>query len=588
MKTTSGPDEILVALARRAHNGDGEAFAELFNTVHQPVLNYVYRIVGDQQVAEDVTQDAFIRAHGRISSLGPPWDFKSWVFRIAGNLALDHLRASKRFVDVEEPGEMSGPPTTRRPAEKRIQREETRQDVEATLALLPVNFRQALVLREMSGLSYQELAQVMQVSYDNARQLVHRARLQFREAHGLRILARSGAARCQVLDDLLSAYLDGELSAERRRAIQDHIAGCKDCQETERDLAKVAGLVAGLAPILPSPGWVQGVLHQIGLPGGGSPGAPGAGESPGAGGGAAGGSGTGGGTGLLSSGGAKLLLGALGGLLGVGVLLTAGAFALGLFDDSTGPAPQEAVQATIEAVMALTPEMELVEPPTATPEVASIPLPDTGPESTPTPTETTQPGPPFVIARMNANCRFGPGAVYDVVAYLLETQRASVAGRDAASTWWWVDRVDGYGRCWIWDDLVLREGDFSQVPIVPAPPTPTPPDTDSPTVQINHSPQGSSHPWSNEPVTFSASASDPGGVAWIEIYVQAPGETSAQRVKRCENSGNCTYLGGPYSAGSGSYYARAGDKSGNVAQSGLMHFNVTWYVGFDPDRRKAA
>ena len=283
-----------------------------------------------------------------------------------------------------------------------------------------------------------------------------------------------------------------------------------------------------------------------------------------------------------------MLLGALGGLLGVGVLLTAGAFALGFFDDSNSPDPQEVIQATIESVKASTPEMELFEPPTATPDEAAIPVPDAAPGSAPTPTETVPPGPPFVIARMNANCRFGPGAVYDVVAYLLETQRASVAGRDAASTWWWIDRVDGYGRCWIWDDLVLREGDFSQVLIVPAPPTPTPADTNPPTVQIDHSPQGSGHPWSNEAVTFSASASDPGGVAWIEIYVQAPGEASAQRVKRCENSSTCAYLGGPYSAGNGSYYARAEDKSGNLAQSGLMNFNVTWYLGFVPDRGRAS
>ena len=575
---TGGTDESMVVLAKRAQRGDSEAFAELFNAVHQPVLNYVYRIVGDQQAAEDVTQDAFIRAHERLPRLGPPWDFKSWVFRIAGNMALDYLRANKRFVDLEEPGEMSGPPTTRRPAEKRVQREEARRDVEATLALLAVPFRQALALREMSGMSYQEVAQVMDVSYDNARQLVHRARLQFREAHGLRMMASSGAARCQVLDDLLSAYLDGELSPERRKAIREHIASCENCQETERDLQKVAGLVAGLIPILPSPGWAQGVLDQLGIfPGNPAPAQAESGASA-----AGSGGGSAGGAGALESlaGGwsAKLIVGGLGGLIGLSVLLIAGAYALGLLPPSSAIPPAAAVQATVEAEMARSPLLLPETAPTSTPNEAPPPPPPID-SPTPTPTLTEEPGPPFVIARMNANCRFGPGSIYDVVGYLLEGQRSAVAGRDAASTWWWIERVEGYGRCWVWDDLVEREGDFSQVPVVPAPPTPTPPDETPPAVSVSHRPAERGHPNSNEPVTFEASASDTGGIAWIEIYLQAPGETAASLVKRCENATTCSYQGGPYTAGTGSYYARAADRAGNAAQSGLMTFNVTWYLG---------
>lgn len=576
------PDDALVALAKRARNGDGEAFAELFNAVHQPVLNYVYRIVSDRQVAEDVTQDAFIRAHERLPQLGPPWDFKSWVFRIAGNMALDHLRTNKRFVDVEEPGEMSGPPTTRRPAEKGVQRAEMRRDVEATLVLLPVAFRQALVLREMNGLSYQEVAQILDVSYDNARQIVHRARLQFREAHGMRMMARSGAARCQVLDDLISAYLDDELSAARRRAIEEHIAGCRDCQETERDLQKVAGLVAGVVPILPSPGWAQGVLDQIGVSGAGQgagAGEGGAGQgSPGAGQGAD--SGGGGAAGGLPGGlAAKWVLGFGAAVLAAGTLFTAGALALGFFRPSGDLPPAAAIEATVEQAVADAP---LPTPSQTTTSPAAPPAPPPPApvlDITPTPTPTATLGPPFVIASMNTNCRSGPGSVYDVVSYLLQDERAAVSGRDAASTWWWIDRLDGFGQCWVWDNLVAREGDFSQVPVVPAPPTPTPPDTEPPAVSIEHSPQGGGHPMTNEPVSFIASASDASGVAWIEIYVQAPGEKQPTLVKRCEQAANCTYRGGPYTAGRGSYYARAADPSGNTAQSATQYFDVMWYIG---------
>jgi len=158
-----------IALVRRAQAGDGEAFAQLFHQLHQSVLNYIYRTVGDRHAAEDITQDAFIRAHERVGQLGPPWDFKSWVFRIASNLAIDYLRQGKRFVDVEEPMEMGRPPTTQRPAERQVQRGEAREAVEATLVLMPTKYRQALVLREINGLAYGEVATALECNYDNAR-----------------------------------------------------------------------------------------------------------------------------------------------------------------------------------------------------------------------------------------------------------------------------------------------------------------------------------------------------------------------------------------------------------------------------------
>ncbi len=537
--------------------------------LHQPVLNYVYRTVSDRQVAEDVTQDAFIRAHQRIDQLGPPWDFKSWVYRIAGNLAVDHLRGTKRFVDVEEPEEMSGPPSTRRPAEKRVQRDQDRSDVQATLALLPTTFRQALVLREINELSYDEVARAMEVTYDNARQLVHRGRLKFRQAHGLRMLAASGAAACRELDDLISAALDGELGTAERRAVKQHIRDCEHCKETERDLKKVAALVAGLVPILPTPGWTESVLQQVSLP---NPDAAALGPGSGAGAGSGGGS-------WIGGWGAKTLAGGALGILAGGLLLAAGAYALGLFAPELDPAHPDPVEATVAAALALTPPT----PDSEATEAAGLPAlaPPPAISASPTPTTPTavELGPPFVKALMNANCRSGPAPVFDVRGYLLEGQMAPVNGRLADSSWWWVERQDGPGACWIWDSLVERLGDFSGVPVVAPPPTPTPADVQPPAVSISHSPGG---PNTRDPITFTASASDEGGVVMIEIYVKGPGKSVPKLVKTCPNATSCTFLGGPYTAGDGEYYARARDHAGNEAQSAVKPLHVDWYIGFLP------
>ncbi|MEW6406821.1 MAG: hypothetical protein AB1649_34000 [Chloroflexota bacterium] len=120
-------------------------------------------------------------------------------------------------------------------------------------------------------------------------------------------------------------------------------------------------------------------------------------------------------------------------------------------------------------------------PDTAAPTTA-IPAPEDTITPTLTPSITPSPtlGPPMVMANENANCRFGPGQVYDVISYLNQDQSAPITGRNAETTWWVIERVDGGGTCWIWDGVVTVSGDTSNVPIVEPPPTPTPTPTQTP------------------------------------------------------------------------------------------------------------
>jgi len=569
LKPKQGPD---VALVRRAQAGDGEAFTQLFHQLHRPVLNYTYRTVGDRQAAEDITQDAFIRAHERVGQLGPPWDFKSWVFRIASNLAIDYLRQGKRFVDVEEPLEMGGPPTTRRPAEHQIQREETREAVEATLVLMPTKYRQALVLREINGLAYGEVATALECNYDNARQLVHRARLNFRELHGLRLMTASGAVQCRQLEDLLSAFQDGELSADAQRAAKRHIAACEHCQETEEDLKKVAAMVAGLVPIFPSPGWVEGVLGRLRTIEG-QPANPGGSGLEGTGGGAGGGVGggaDGGGLGLafkslLSEGmwGKVVLAGSIGivaGLVTVGIVF--GMMDVSFTPPGSNPLP---VPYSTDGEPA---------PPTNTPspdEGTELPTDDGSSEDVDTPTPTIEPtptlGPAIAIALGNSNCRYGPDSIYHIVGFLLKDERAPIDGRNAETTWWYIERQDGPGHCWVANNLTDEEGDVAGVPVVQAPPTPTPVDTELPLVTISYEPVGTQRPHEDDIVTFSATATDNFGIGKIEIWFQAPGEKLPMLVKACADTSTCSYPGGPYKPGIGIYYAVAADLAGNEGTS---------------------
>ncbi len=569
--------ENLAATAQRARAGDQEAFTDLFMALHKPVLNYVYRTVGDRQVAEDVTQDAFIRAHARIDQLGPPWDFKSWVFRIASNLAIDHLRRAKRFVDVEEPMELSGPPTTRRPAERGVQRHESGEDIKRTLAMMQARYRQALVLKEINDLSYKEISGALECSYDNARQLVHRARLHFRELHGIRLLAQSGASSCMALGNLLSAFQDGELGEEEQEAVKAHLAVCEHCQETEEDLKRVAGIFAFLPPLMPSDVWVGETIRQIrsqSAPGGAG-GSQEPGSQPGPGGGSQ--------TAVKSASWSKWLLGALAGLVGAGGLVVAAGFALGFIGSGgNGPPTPNAssVEGTVAAVMAQTEAVgthpqatEQVEESQDADELNDTPaVPVTVASSTPTPSPTL--GPPFAIASVNSNCRGGPGSIYDVLGYLMAGDRTRIRGKDHPTNWWVVDQMDGSGTCWVANNLTDEEGDLSQVPVVLAPPTPTPADTTPPTVQVSYSPTGTSKPDEADPVTFTATASDDRQIEGIEIYVQSPRDKTLQLVQTCVGKIQCGFVGGPYPPGTVYYQAKAYDQAGNSAQTTVHSLRI--------------
>jgi RNA polymerase sigma-70 factor (ECF subfamily) len=250
----NAPDEKLV---RRAQKGDKAAFAELFTQYEGRIFGYVYRMVGDRAWAEDLAQEAFIQAHQHLGKLGPPYDFKSWVYRIAGNLALDGLRRYRREAPL--PDWDGGEATAPEPADQRREGApedqahlaEVRAAVWRTIHQLPESYRQVLILREIDGLAYNEIAGVLGVTLDNVRVTLHRARLQFRDLYGMQVMVEEGRMACQGLDDLLSVYIDGELDRATRKRVKDHIKSCPACQKKQRDLLAVGSLMAALAPIFP-------------------------------------------------------------------------------------------------------------------------------------------------------------------------------------------------------------------------------------------------------------------------------------------------------------------------------------------------
>jgi RNA polymerase sigma-70 factor (ECF subfamily) len=161
----------------RAQAGDRQAFGELVEVHRQGVVNVVYRMCGDVQLAEESAQEAFIRAWQNIRRYDPRFAFRNWVYRIAINLALDVLRRTKQTTDIETEPLVSNSESPEAAAERSERAEAVRQ---AVLKLPPAS-RAVLILREYESLTYHEIAESLDIPVGTVMSRLNYARTQIRK-----------------------------------------------------------------------------------------------------------------------------------------------------------------------------------------------------------------------------------------------------------------------------------------------------------------------------------------------------------------------------------------------------------------------
>jgi RNA polymerase sigma-70 factor (ECF subfamily) len=194
------PEQSDLALVQRVQRGERSAFDVLVLRYQQKVLKLVLRYVRDPMEAEDVCQEAFIKAFRAIGSFRGDSAFYTWIYRIAINTAKNALVASKRRpinygIDVQDPeqGDLEARLTDGETPEQLLLTEEIRETVNRAMADLPEDLRTAIVLREIDGLSYEEIAESMGCPVGTVRSRIFRAR----EAidHRLRPIFAGGLGR---------------------------------------------------------------------------------------------------------------------------------------------------------------------------------------------------------------------------------------------------------------------------------------------------------------------------------------------------------------------------------------------------------
>jgi RNA polymerase sigma-70 factor (ECF subfamily) len=176
-----------LTLTQPAARGQGAAFEELVEKHYRQAYNIAYRISGSATDAEDLTQEALIRAFQSFSCYQPDLPFANWLYRIIANLHVDELRRRGRArvesIDAS-PALADIPDFSADPADRLLSHELDGHLQQALDALSP-DFRLAVVLCDIEGLSYEEIAEIMHCSLGTVRSRVHRGRKQLRKLLGV-------------------------------------------------------------------------------------------------------------------------------------------------------------------------------------------------------------------------------------------------------------------------------------------------------------------------------------------------------------------------------------------------------------------
>ncbi len=170
-------------LVRRVQQGDRRAFDLLFSRYQLKILSLVSRYLRDPQDVEDVTQEAFIKAFRALPRFRGDSAFYTWLYRIAINTAKNHLVARSRRppgtdVDVEDAEFMDGADLLRESEspEAALARDELSEAIDEAIGQLPDDLKSAVTLREFDGLSYEQIAQIMDCPVGTVRSRIFRAR----------------------------------------------------------------------------------------------------------------------------------------------------------------------------------------------------------------------------------------------------------------------------------------------------------------------------------------------------------------------------------------------------------------------------
>ena len=176
-------DRDLVASAVSGVEG---SFEELVRRYQRPISAYVYRMVGNYESALDLTQEIFIKVYNSLNRYRSEFKFSTWIYKIAHNAAVDHLRRTatrEQSLVVGSEGEQFDLPieSGRLSPEQESEQRERRVEIETVVRALPANYRELIILRHSQDLSYEEIVEVTGLPLGTVKNRLFRAREMMRQ-----------------------------------------------------------------------------------------------------------------------------------------------------------------------------------------------------------------------------------------------------------------------------------------------------------------------------------------------------------------------------------------------------------------------
>ena len=176
-------DEELIA---QFQAGNENAYLEIVDRFKDRLFAFIYRFVGDEDLAEDLVQDTLIKVYTHRHAYREIARFSTWIYTIAGNLARTELRKRKRRATFSMSALGLGEREYELPSEdfapsKTLEGEQTEKYIRMALAKLPLHFRTVIILRDVQELSYEEISKIMKIPLGTVKSRVNRARLRLQE-----------------------------------------------------------------------------------------------------------------------------------------------------------------------------------------------------------------------------------------------------------------------------------------------------------------------------------------------------------------------------------------------------------------------
>jgi RNA polymerase sigma-70 factor (ECF subfamily) len=186
------PDHEVMARLKTASSGDlMRGFEILVGRYKNAIVSFLFRFTGDYRTAEDLAQETFLRVFRKIHDYNSTAKFSTWLYTIASNLAKDEFKRRVRHPAKSQDWKGGGDTTRDMPQAKadttdsvpdvRLEHDEARQNVNKALSLLDEHDREVLLLKDVQGLSYEEIAEVLELPMGTVKSRISRARLAFKD-----------------------------------------------------------------------------------------------------------------------------------------------------------------------------------------------------------------------------------------------------------------------------------------------------------------------------------------------------------------------------------------------------------------------